>query len=116
MNDDGSNVVGMGFEGGNFLRGIVVVDSELEVIAPTDYPIFPSDESTSADRNVGKLERLNDRLLLFSEPTETKYYEPCLCLVRPYVYMACERTLVVARRYDHVVARAHRCRELLESV
>ena len=32
MNDDGADVVGMGFKGCNLFGGIVIVDTDLEVI------------------------------------------------------------------------------------
>jgi len=32
VDDDGTDVVRMGFEGGDFLGGIVIVDTDLEII------------------------------------------------------------------------------------
>lgn len=62
MDDDSADVVGMGFEGGNFFRGIVVVDANLEVIGAAYYPILAGHEAASSDGYIGKLERFDDRL------------------------------------------------------
>ena len=52
----------MGFEGSNLLGGIIVVDSELEVIGPADDPILACDETTCPYRNIGELECLDNGL------------------------------------------------------
>lgn len=79
MHSDRANVIGVCFEFGNFLRGVVVVDAKPEVIRAwrstsahahsnpwvlhtCDYPILSSDETACSDRHVAKLESLNDRL------------------------------------------------------
>jgi hypothetical protein len=81
MHSDCANVVGMCLERCDLLRGVVVVDAQLEVIgtcmgtcqplpsanimrsSPTrHYPILPGDEATGADGDVSELERLDNRL------------------------------------------------------
>ncbi|PIA93759.1 hypothetical protein CB0940_04145 [Cercospora beticola] len=62
MNDDGSDVVGVCFEAGDLLGSVVVVDSELEVIAAAYYPVLSCDEATCSHRHIGQFERLYDRL------------------------------------------------------
>ena len=52
----------MGFKGCDFLRSIVVVDSDLEVIRTADNPIFAGDESPRSYRYIGKLEGFDNCL------------------------------------------------------
>ncbi len=68
----GSDVVRMRLEGGDFLGGVVVVYSELEVIATAYYPVLSGDEAAGSYRDVGEFEGLDDGL----------------AFVGPYVYMA----------------------------
>ena len=62
MDNNGTDVVGVGFEGGNLLGGVVVVDTELEVITAADDPILTGDEAAGSDRDIGELESLDDGL------------------------------------------------------
>lgn len=72
MHDNGTDVVRVGFEGGNLLGCVVVVDAELEVIAATHNPVLAGDEATRSYGNIGQFKRLDD----------------CLCFVRPDVDVA----------------------------
>ena len=53
VDGDGADVVRVGFEGGDFFAGVVVVDAELEVVAAADEPVFAGDETAGADGDVG---------------------------------------------------------------
>ena len=57
-----ADIVGVCFEGGDFLAGVVVVDAELEVIAAADDPVLAGDEAAGADGDVGELEGFDDGL------------------------------------------------------
>lgn len=72
VNDNGANVIRMSFEGGDFLGGIVVIDSYLEIVGAADDPILASNKAPRTDRDICKLERLDNSL----------------GLVRPYVNVA----------------------------
>lgn len=67
VDGDDTDVVGVSFEGGDFLGCVVVVDTDLKVVGTADDPVLASNESTCADRDVGELERFND-LLRFVRP------------------------------------------------
>jgi len=93
VDSDCANIIGVCLERCDLLRGVVVVDAQLEVIGtwtamsaslPEDsgvwaltcyYPILPRDEATGAYGYIGELEGLDDGL---------RY-------VRPYVDVACFR-------------------------
>lgn len=62
MNDDGTDVVRMRLEACDFLAGVVVVYPQLEVIAAAHDPVLPGDKTAGSDRDVGKLEGLDDLL------------------------------------------------------
>ena len=62
VDGDGTDVVRVGLEGGDFLTGVVVVDAELEVIAAADDPILAAHEAAGAHGDVGQLEGLDDGL------------------------------------------------------
>ena len=62
VDDDGADVVGVRLEGGDLLRGVVVVHAELEVIAATHDPVLARDEAAGADGDIGELEGLDDCL------------------------------------------------------
>ena len=62
MNDDGTDVIRVGLERGDFLGGVVVVDANLKVIGTTDYPVLAGYKATSSYRDIGKLERFDDCL------------------------------------------------------
>ena len=62
MDGDGSDVVGVRFEGGDLLGGVVVVDTELEVIRPANNPVLPRNESTGTNGDIGELEGFDYRL------------------------------------------------------
>ena len=52
----------MGLKGCDLFGGIVVVDTELEVIRTADDPVLASNEATSSHRNIGEFEGFNDGL------------------------------------------------------
>ena len=62
MNDDGANVVGVGFELGDLLGGVVVVDSDLEIVGPADNPVLASNETASSYGDIGQLEGFDNSL------------------------------------------------------
>lgn len=62
MDNNGADIVRMGFEGGDLLRGVVIVNSNLEIIGSADDPILPGDEATCPYGDIGKFERFDDRL------------------------------------------------------
>jgi len=59
-----ADVVWMCFEGGYLLRGVVIVDSQLEIVRAADYPVLPCNETTCSYRDVGEFESLDDGLSL----------------------------------------------------
>ena len=52
----------MCFKGGDLLGGIVVVDTELEVIRTANDPVLPRNELTSTNGDIGELESFDNRL------------------------------------------------------
>lgn len=60
MDRNCTNVVGMGFETCDFLRGVVVIYPELEVIGAGNQPIFARNKSASPDRDVSEFEGLDN--------------------------------------------------------
>lgn len=62
MDYNGTDVIGVGLEGGNLLGGVVVVDTELEVITTADDPVLTGDEAAGSDGDIGELEGLDDGL------------------------------------------------------
>lgn len=62
MNDNGTDVVGMSFEGCNFLGGIIVVDSNLEIIGAAHNPILAGNKSTCSYGNICELEGFDNCL------------------------------------------------------
>ena len=62
MYGDGANVVRVGFEGCDFLACIVVIDTELEVVAAADNPVLTADEATCSHGDIGEFEGFNDGL------------------------------------------------------
>lgn len=62
MNDNGSDIVGMGLEGCDLFRGVVVVDTELEVVGAANNPVLARDKATGTDGKIGEFERLNSAL------------------------------------------------------
>ena len=64
VDGDGADVVRVGFEGGDFLGGVVVVDAQLEVVGAADDPVLAGDEAAGAHGHVGELEGLDDGLRL----------------------------------------------------
>ncbi len=87
MDNNGADVVGVGFEGCDFFGGVVVVDAELEVVASADDPVFAGDEAAGADGDVGEFEGFDDLLNIVSGVggREGQIY---LCLVGPDIDMA----------------------------
>ena len=59
MDDYGANVVRVRLERGDLLRGIVVVDTNGEVIRATNDPVLPCDEATGANGDICKLKGLD---------------------------------------------------------
>lgn len=55
MDGKASNIVGMGFEGRDFLMCIVVERPQLEVVGASDKPLFTGDEMNASDGNIGDL-------------------------------------------------------------
>jgi hypothetical protein len=62
VDNDCTNVVGMGFELSDLFRRVVVIDSELEVVRSDNDPVLASDETTGADGNIGNFEGFDDGL------------------------------------------------------
>ena len=62
MDDNGTDIVWMCFERGDLFRGIVVVDSKLEVIRTTDNPVLARNEAPCPYRDICKLKRLDNGL------------------------------------------------------
>lgn len=62
MNNYGSDIVRMSFEGGDFLRGVVIVYADLEIIRTANDPVFAGDESASSHGNVGEFKSLDNSL------------------------------------------------------
>lgn len=60
VHGDTADVVWVRLEVGDFLRGVVVEDAELEVVAAADDPVLAGDEAASAHGDVGQLEGLDD--------------------------------------------------------
>jgi hypothetical protein len=50
------------FEGGDLFGGVVIVNTELEVIRTADNPVLPRNESTGADGDIGEFECFDDGL------------------------------------------------------
>lgn len=68
MYDNGADVVRVSFEGGDLFGGIVIVDSDLEIIGAADDPILAGDEAASSYGDIGELEGLDDCLEVCDEP------------------------------------------------
>lgn len=47
----------------NLLRGIIIINPQLEIIATTDDPVLPRHETTSPDWDICQLERLDYSLI-----------------------------------------------------
>ena len=62
MYNNGTNVVGVCFEGGDFLGGIVIVDADLKVIGATDYPILARDKAAGAYGYIRQFEGFDNGL------------------------------------------------------
>jgi len=62
VDDYGTNVVRVRLEGGDLLRGIVVVDTNGEVIGTADNPVLSCDEAAGANGDICKLKGLDDGL------------------------------------------------------
>ena len=64
MHSNSADVVWVGFKGGDLLGGVVVVDSQLEIIGAADDPVLPCDEAAGTNGHIGELEGLDDLLRL----------------------------------------------------
>lgn len=62
MHDNGADVVGVRLKGRNLLRGVVVVDSQLEVVGAADNPVLARNKAAGADGHIGQFECLDDGL------------------------------------------------------
>ena len=62
MDNDASNIVRVSFKGCDLLRGVIVVNSQLEVIGAADDPVLSRNEATSANRDIGELEGFDNGL------------------------------------------------------
>ena len=95
VNGNRTNIVRVCFEGCNLFGGVVVVDTELEVIWTADNPVLPRDESTGTDRDIGKLECFDDGLWWpdFSYASVSVAEETYLWFVGPNVDVTCSAEL-----------------------
>ena len=62
MDDNSADIVRVSFEGGDFLRGIVIVDTDLKIIRTAHDPILAGDEPPCSHGDIGELESLDNRL------------------------------------------------------
>lgn len=62
MDDYGSDIVGMSLKGGDFLRSVVIVHTDLEVIGTANDPVLAGNESAGAHRDIGEFKGLDNRL------------------------------------------------------
>lgn len=62
MNDYSSDIVRMSFEGGDFLRSVVIVYTDLEIIGTANDPVLAGDESAGSHRDVGEFKGLDNSL------------------------------------------------------
>ena len=66
MDNNGANVVRVCFERGYLFGSIVIVDTNLEVIGTTDYPVLAGYESASSYRDIGEFKGFDNGLRTFS--------------------------------------------------
>lgn len=78
MDDNGADVVRVGFELGDLFRGVVVVDSDLEIVGPADDPILASNEAAGSDGDISELEGFDDGL---GGPSMTVLFMPAFAKV-----------------------------------
>lgn len=78
MNNYGSDIVRMSFEGSDFLRGVVIVYTDLEIIRTANDPVFAGDESASSHRDIREFKSLDNGLNPLSMQTlmNSSYYIP----------------------------------------
>ncbi len=62
VHNDGADVVRVRLEGGDLLRGVVVVYAQLEVVGSADDPVLARYKATRAHGDIGQLEGFDDRL------------------------------------------------------
>ena len=72
MYHNGTDIIRVSFERSDLLRGVIVVDSDLEIVRATDDPILAGNKSACPHGNICELEGLDDGL----------------CFVGPYVDVA----------------------------
>ena len=89
MDDNGTDVIRVGFKRCDLLRGIVVVDSKLEVIGATDNPILACNEASCPYRDICKLEGL-DNSLLASACQTTQLFRDSTCVSNDHI-LTCPR-------------------------
>lgn len=63
MNSNRSNVIGMSLEGRDLFGGIIVVDTELEVIRTANNPVLAGNETTGSHGDISELEGFNNGLV-----------------------------------------------------
>ena len=66
MDDDGSYIVRMSFEGSDFLGSIVIIDPHLKVIGTAYDPVLPRDEAACSYGDIGQFECLDNGLQTIS--------------------------------------------------
>lgn len=88
VHDDCAYVVGVCFEGGDLLAGVVVVDAELEVIAAADDPVLAGDEATCSHGDVGEFEGLDDGLGFVGPDVDMAAVEGGEDLALPYQHLS----------------------------
>lgn len=62
MNDNGTDVIRVSFEGGDLLRSIVVVDTDLEIIGTAHNPVLAGNEAACSYGDIGELEGFDNCL------------------------------------------------------
>lgn len=62
VDNDGADVVRVGFERRNFLGRVVVVYPQLEIIGATNNPILSGNEAPGSDRDIGEFKGFDNGL------------------------------------------------------
>lgn len=62
VHNDGTDIIWVSFECGDFFRGIVVEDPQMEVVRANHEPVLAGNEATSANGNIGNLEGFDEGL------------------------------------------------------
>ena len=56
----------MRLKGCDLFGGVIIVDTELEIIGAANNPILPGNKTTSSNGNVGEFESFDNGLILMS--------------------------------------------------